>query len=120
MLFLQLGGSVRPPKKYFSPIVNFSIKIDKKVKNFFKKLLPSTDAKIVPSIETGLGVLIDDTKNDNDDIQVRSNIGGFKAGDRTKVKFDDAGVQNNKLEKINENKNNNSSRWNGGTCVAWM
>jgi opacity protein-like surface antigen len=32
-----------------------------------KKLLPSTDAKIVPSIEAGLGVLIDDTKNDNDD-----------------------------------------------------
>ena len=48
--------------------------------------------------------------NDNDDIQVRSNIGGFKAGDRTKVKFDDAGVQNNKLEKINENKNNRYKR----------
>ena len=49
--------------------------------------------------------------NDNDDIQVRSNIGGFKAGDRTKVKFDDAGVQNTeKLETIKGNKNNRYKR----------
>ena len=49
--------------------------------------------------------------NDNDDIQVRSDIGSFKAGDRTKVKFDDAGIQNKeKLEKIKENKNNRYKR----------
>ena len=32
-----------------------------------KKLLPSTDPKLFPSVEGGLGVLIDDRKNDNDD-----------------------------------------------------
>ena len=32
-----------------------------------KKIMPSTDPKVVPSIEAGLGVLVDDTKNDNDD-----------------------------------------------------
>ena len=32
-----------------------------------KKLLPSTDSKLFPSVEGGLGVLIDDRKNDNDD-----------------------------------------------------
>jgi len=32
-----------------------------------KKLLPSTDPRLIPSIEAGLGVLVDDKENDNDD-----------------------------------------------------
>ena len=49
--------------------------------------------------------------NDNDDIQVRSNIGSFKAGDRTKVKFNDTGIQNDeKLEKIKANENHRYKR----------
>jgi hypothetical protein len=33
--------------------------------------------------------------NDNDDIQVIANIGSFKAGERTGIKFDDSGMQKN-------------------------
>ncbi|MDC0897598.1 hypothetical protein OAS31_02585, partial [Desulfobacterota bacterium] len=32
-----------------------------------KKILPSTNPKIVPSIEAGIGVLVDDREDDNDD-----------------------------------------------------
>ena len=35
--------------------------------------------------------------NDNDDIQVVANIGSFKAGERTPVKFDTSGVQNKQI-----------------------
>jgi|TARA_B110000438_G_C15806568_1_gene647670 hypothetical protein len=55
---------------YIGPVVQFAKGDDETlmgVTGNVKKLLPSTDAKIVPSIEAGLGVLIDDTKNDNDD-----------------------------------------------------
>ena len=49
--------------------------------------------------------------NDDDDIQVRSNIGSFKAGDKTQVKFNDTGIQNKeKLEEIKANKNNRYKR----------
>jgi len=49
--------------------------------------------------------------NDNDDIQVRSNIGSFKTGDKTQVKFNDTGIQNTeKLEEIKANKNNRYKR----------
>ena len=45
-------------KKHFSPIVNFSIKIDKKVKNFFKKLLPSIFSSGVTQINILVGTII--------------------------------------------------------------
>ena len=45
-------------KKYFSPIVNFSIKIDKKVKNFFKKSLPSIFSSGVTQINILVGTII--------------------------------------------------------------
>ena len=32
-----------------------------------KKILPSTNPKVVPSIEAGIGVLVDDREDDNDD-----------------------------------------------------
>jgi len=35
--------------------------------------------------------------NDNDDIQVTANIGSFKAGERTAVKFDTSGIQNKQV-----------------------
>ena len=35
--------------------------------------------------------------NDNDDIQVTANIGKFKAGERTGIKFDDSGIQNKQI-----------------------
>ena len=35
--------------------------------------------------------------NDNDDIQVTANIGRFKAGERTGIKFDDSGIQNKQV-----------------------
>ena len=35
--------------------------------------------------------------NDNDDIQVVANIGSFKAGERTPVKFDTSGIQNKQV-----------------------
>ena len=35
--------------------------------------------------------------NDNDDIQVTANIGSFKAGERTPVKFDTSGIQNKQV-----------------------
>jgi hypothetical protein len=35
--------------------------------------------------------------NDNDDIQVIANIGSFKAGERTGIKFDDSGIQNKQI-----------------------
>ena len=45
-------------KKYFLPIVNFSIKIDEKVKNFFKKLLPSIFSSGVTQINILVGTII--------------------------------------------------------------
>ena len=35
--------------------------------------------------------------NDNDDIQVTANIGSFKAGERTGIKFDTSGIQNKQV-----------------------
>jgi len=37
--------------------------------------------------------------NDNDDIQVTANIGNFKAGERTGIKFDTSGIQNKQEKK---------------------
>jgi putative peptidoglycan lipid II flippase len=45
-------------KKYFVPKLNFSIKIDKKVKNFFKKLLPSIFSSGVTQINILVGTII--------------------------------------------------------------
>ena len=45
-------------KKYFSPVINFSIKIDKKVKIFFKKLLPSIFSSGVTQINILIGTII--------------------------------------------------------------
>ena len=45
-------------KKYFSPNVNFSIKIDNKVKTFFKKLLPSIFSSGVTQINILIGTII--------------------------------------------------------------
>ena len=36
--------------------------------------------------------------NDNDDIQLTANIGNFKAGERSGVKFDDSGIQNRSIK----------------------
>ena len=35
--------------------------------------------------------------NDNDDIQITANIGSFKAGERTSVKFNTSGIQNRQI-----------------------
>jgi len=55
---------------YFGPVGQY-VKGDDQtlvaVTGNVKKLLPSTDPKLFPSIEAGLGVLIDDEDNDNDD-----------------------------------------------------
>merc|ERR1711965_756844 len=40
--------------------------------------------------------------NDNDDIQVMSNIGSFRAGSRKKISFDSEGIQNKNI-KIKKN-----------------
>ena len=45
-------------KKYFSPNINFSIKIDNKVKTFFKKLLPSIFSSGVTQINILIGTII--------------------------------------------------------------
>ena len=45
-------------KKYFSPIVNLSFKIDNKVKLFFKKLLPSIFSSGVTQINILVGTII--------------------------------------------------------------
>jgi putative peptidoglycan lipid II flippase len=45
-------------KKYFSPRIKFKIKIDKKVKNFFKKLLPSIFSSGVTQINILIGTII--------------------------------------------------------------
>jgi putative peptidoglycan lipid II flippase len=45
-------------KKYFSPNINFSIKIDNKVKIFFKKLLPSIFSSGVTQINILVGTII--------------------------------------------------------------
>jgi len=55
---------------YIGPVIQYAEGDDQTlmgVTGNLKKILPSTDPKIVPSIEAGLGVLVDDTKNDNDD-----------------------------------------------------
>lgn len=55
---------------YIGPVVQYAEGDDQTlmgVTGNLKKILPSTDPKVVPSIEAGLGVLVDDTKNDNDD-----------------------------------------------------
>ena len=45
-------------KKYFSPKLNFNIKIDKKIKIFFKKLLPSIFSSGVTQINILVGTII--------------------------------------------------------------
>jgi putative peptidoglycan lipid II flippase len=45
-------------KKYFYPNINFSIKIDNKVKTFFKKLLPSIFSSGVTQINILIGTII--------------------------------------------------------------
>ena len=45
-------------KKYFSPNINFSIKIDNKVKTFFKKLLPGIFSSGVTQINILIGTII--------------------------------------------------------------
>ena len=45
-------------KKYFSPNINFSIKIDNKVKTFFKKLLPGILSSGVTQINILIGTII--------------------------------------------------------------
>ena len=45
-------------KKYFSPKIKFKIKIDKKIKNFFKKLLPSIFSSGVTKINILVGTII--------------------------------------------------------------
>jgi putative peptidoglycan lipid II flippase len=45
-------------KKYFSPKIKFKIKIDKKIKNFFKKLLPSIFSSGVTQINILVGTII--------------------------------------------------------------
>ena len=45
-------------KKYFSPSVNFHIRIDSKVKTFFKKLLPSIFSSGVTQINILVGTII--------------------------------------------------------------
>ena len=45
-------------KKHFSPKIKFKIKIDKKVKNFFKKLLPSIFSSGVTQINILVGTII--------------------------------------------------------------
>ena len=45
-------------KKYFSPNINFSIRIDSKVKTFFKKLLPSIFSSGVTQINILVGTII--------------------------------------------------------------
>ncbi len=45
-------------KKYFSPNINFSIKIDNKIKIFFKKLLPSIFSSGVTQINILVGTII--------------------------------------------------------------
>jgi len=45
-------------KKYFSPTINFSIKIDNKVKIFFKNLLPSIFSSGVTQINILVGTII--------------------------------------------------------------
>ena len=45
-------------KKYFSPSVNFHIRIDRKVKTFFKKLLPSIFSSGVTQINILVGTII--------------------------------------------------------------
>jgi putative peptidoglycan lipid II flippase len=45
-------------KKYFAPKLNFRVKIDKKVKNFFKKLLPSIFSSGVTQINILVGTII--------------------------------------------------------------
>ncbi|MBT3445630.1 hypothetical protein HN450_02175 [bacterium] len=55
---------------YIGPVVQYADGDDETlmgVTGNIKKILPSTDAKVVPSVEAGLGVLVDDKKNDNDD-----------------------------------------------------
>ena len=48
--------------------------------------------------------------NDNDDIQVKSNIGSFKVGDKSTVKVDDAGLQNTEILETIINFNNKYKR----------
>jgi len=45
-------------KKYFSPILKLNIKIDKKIKTFFKKLLPSIFSSGVTQINILVGTII--------------------------------------------------------------
>ena len=45
-------------KKFYLPVFNFKIKIDEKVKNFFKKLLPSIFASGVTQINILVGTII--------------------------------------------------------------
>tara|TARA_B110000090_G_scaffold112472_1_gene125578 strand:- start:283 stop:1734 length:1452 start_codon:yes stop_codon:yes gene_type:complete len=45
-------------KKYFSPMINLSFKIDDKIKNFFKKLLPSIFSSGVTQINILVGTII--------------------------------------------------------------
>ena len=55
---LQLAFLYFYVKKYFSPNINFSIRIDSKVKTFFKKLLPSIFSSGVTQINILVGTII--------------------------------------------------------------
>ena len=55
---------------YIGPVVQYVEGDDQTlmgVTGNLKKILPSTDPKVVPSIEAGIGVLVDDREDDDDD-----------------------------------------------------
>ena len=55
---------------YIGPVAQYAKGDDETLAGItgnIKKLLPSTDPKMIPSVEVGLGVLVDDEDNDNDD-----------------------------------------------------
>ena len=55
---------------YIGPVVQYAEGDDQTlmgVTGNIKKIMPSADPKIVPSIEAGLGVLVEDKKGNNDD-----------------------------------------------------
>ena len=56
--FIQLVFLYIFVKKFFLPKINFNITIDKKVKNFFKKLLPSIFSSGVTQINILVGTII--------------------------------------------------------------
>ncbi len=56
--FLQLIVLIFFVKKYFKPLINIRIKIDKKVKFFFKKLMPSIFSSGVTQINILVGTII--------------------------------------------------------------